>query len=83
MSLRSPSRRIIDVSGIITRDYAPGDRGNHARFLQRFSPAYVLLFGDIPELQVDSSLRYRRLAFFPRKHHAYLSLLAKDGAPTP
>ena len=75
--------RIIDVSGIITRDYAPGDRGNHARFLQRFSPAYVLLFGDIPELPVDASLHYRRLAFFPRKHYANLSLLEKDGASTP
>jgi hypothetical protein len=70
--------RIIDVSGIVTRGYAVDDRGDVGRFLTRFAPHYAVVSGDRATLQAGPSLHYRRVAFFPDRGYAALSLLALD-----
>lgn len=70
--------RIVDVSGIVTRGYAVDDRGDVGRFLQRFAPRYAVVPGDHPTLQAGPSLHYRRVAFFPDRGYASMSLLALD-----
>ena len=56
---------IIDVSGIVTRGYAPGERMKHEKFLQRFKPGYALLYGDVRDVLLSPSLTYERIAYFP------------------
>jgi hypothetical protein len=68
---------VIDVSGIVTRDYAPQDRGDTTRFLQRFAPDYAVVFGDTTELHAGDH-HYRRVVLFPDRGYVGLSLLARD-----
>lgn len=70
--------RIIDVSGIVTRGHAAGERGDMSRFLQRFAPRYAVVPGDLTELRAGPSLHYRRVAFLPDRGYAAMSLLALE-----
>jgi hypothetical protein len=69
---------VVDVSGIVTRGYAPHERGQLVSFLHRFASPYALSRGDVPEMRIGDGLRYRRLAYFPGQGYADLSLLARE-----
>jgi hypothetical protein len=70
--------KVIDVSGIITRGYAPPERMQHAAFLRRFSPRYAILYGNRPDLRLGPTLHYRRLAYFAKQGFEDFSLLTRD-----
>jgi hypothetical protein len=69
--------KVIDVSGIITRGYAPPERMQHAAFLRRFAPRYAILYGNRPDLRLGPTLHYRRLAYFPKQGFEDFSLLTR------
>jgi hypothetical protein len=71
---------VIDVSGIVTRGYLPGERMNHARFMRRFAPSYAILYGNQTSASLGPTLRYDRLAYFPKQGFEDFSLLAKRPA---
>lgn len=68
---------IIDVSGIVTRGYAPGERMKHDKFLLRFEPTYAVLYGDVREVRLSPSLNYHRIAYFPETGFTHFSLMMR------
>ena len=71
---------VIDVSGIVTRGYSPGERMNHARFMLRFAPSYAIVYGDQKTASLTPTLRYHCLAYFPKQGFEDFSLLAQRPA---
>lgn len=74
---------IIDVSGIVTRGYAPGERMKHDKFLLRFKPAYALLYGPVREVVLSPSLSYQRIAYFPDTGFNDFSLMMRQNDTSP
>jgi hypothetical protein len=68
---------IIDVSGIITRGYAPSERMNHRAFLLRYRPSYAILYGRREDFMLGPGLRYRRIAYFSKQGFEDFSLVIR------
>ena len=74
---------IIDVSGIVTRGYAPNERMKHDKFLLRFKPHYALLYGNVRTMVLSPSLSYQRIAYFPDNGFNDFSLMTQLNNTSP
>jgi len=71
---------VIDVSGIVTRGYLPAERMNHRGLMLRFAPSYAVVYGNQKTASLSPTLRYERLAYFPKQGFEDLSLLVQRPA---
>jgi hypothetical protein len=68
---------VVDVSGIVTRGYRADERMNYSSFMLRFAPSYAIVYGNLASARLSSTLRYDRLAYFPKQGFEDFTLLAK------
>jgi hypothetical protein len=68
---------VVDVSGVVTRGYRADERMNYSSFMLRFAPSYAIVYGNLASARLSPTLRYDRLAYFPKQGFEDFTLLGK------